>query len=142
EVTVGERLQPTIEDATVARDKADARAKWTGLTLNIVIGLQVLLGALTTGLGAALHNASITISILGGASTLAASYLARARGSGEPEVSALRVQALEHFLREAKAFQLDRGHAVGNEYDAELEGFRRGLEGLLSNAGEGTGGMG
>jgi hypothetical protein len=34
-------------------------AKWTGLVINIAIGLQVFFGALTTGLGAALGGKSV-----------------------------------------------------------------------------------
>ena len=50
--TVGERLQPTLEIAIIEKDKYSAKAKWTGLTLNAAIGMQVLLGSLTTGLSA------------------------------------------------------------------------------------------
>ncbi|THH04265.1 hypothetical protein EW146_g10222 [Bondarzewia mesenterica] len=59
EMTVGERLQPTIDSAERERDKAAMRAKWTGRTLNGAIGVQVLLGALTTGLGAALTGKQV-----------------------------------------------------------------------------------
>ena len=50
--TVGERLQPTLDVAIIEKNKYTAKAKWTGLFLNIAIGLQVLLGSLTTGLSA------------------------------------------------------------------------------------------
>lgn len=49
-LTLGERLQPTLDNAIVERDKYSLKAKWTGYTLNAAIGVQVLLGALTTGL--------------------------------------------------------------------------------------------
>ncbi|KAI0259183.1 hypothetical protein BC834DRAFT_784690, partial [Gloeopeniophorella convolvens] len=135
EMTIKERLQLTIEAATEERDKAVKRAKMTGYTLNIAIGIQVVLGALTTGLGAALSgkSTSVAISILGGASTLAASYLARARGSNEPEFSLLRAKALDHFLREVHAFVLDHGHERGHALDDRIEGFRLGLESMLGN---------
>ncbi|TFY75161.1 hypothetical protein EWM64_g8852 [Hericium alpestre] len=141
ELTVGERLQPTIDSAIKERDRAAFRAKMSGLALNIAIGLQVLLGALTTGLGAALtgKSTSVAISILGGASTLVASYLARARGSNEPEASLLRVQGLEHFLREASAFKLDHGHEIGIGWDRELDGFRGAFEGMMGHPGRGVG---
>ena len=50
--TVGKRLQPTLDVAIIEKNKYTAKAKWTGLVLNIAIGLQVLLGSLTTGLSA------------------------------------------------------------------------------------------
>lgn len=50
-------------------------------------------------------------------STLAASYLAKARGSGEPEASSLRVKDLENFTRELRNTCLDRGNFTGKEYD-------------------------
>ncbi|KAH9974921.1 hypothetical protein BGW80DRAFT_1298975 [Lactifluus volemus] len=134
-MTIGERLQPTIDAATNERDKAVKRAKMTGYSLNVAIAVQVLLGALTTGLGAALSgkSSSIAISILGGASTLAASYLARARGSNEPEFSLLRARALNQFLREIYAFKLDHGHKLGHTFDERIDGFRFGLENILGN---------
>lgn len=63
-----------------------------------------------------------------------ASYLARARGSNEPELSITRVKDLEQFIRECEAFQMDNGHTFGNRYDAELENLRRRFEELLGNA--------
>ncbi|KAH8977157.1 hypothetical protein EDB83DRAFT_1622683 [Lactarius deliciosus] len=135
EKTVALRLKSTIDSATVERDKAAQKAKWTGLALNIALGLQVLMGALTTALGAALSgkNTSVAISILGGASTFVASYLARMRGSNEPQTSLLRAKALNHFLREIHAFALDHGHEVGREWDDKVNGFRLGLENMLGN---------
>lgn len=63
-----------------------------------------------------------------------ASYLARARGSNEPELSITRVKDLEQFIRECEAFQMDRGHILGDKYDNELETFRRRFEELLGNS--------
>lgn len=70
---------------------------------------------------------------LGGASTLVASYLARARGSNEPENSLQRAKELDHFIREARAFELDHGHAVGAAFDRELSSFRHTLEAMLGS---------
>ncbi|KAI0249459.1 hypothetical protein BJV78DRAFT_1227553 [Lactifluus subvellereus] len=135
ERTVAQRLDPTITAAKAERNKAAYQAKWTGLAINIAIGLQVFFGALTTAFGAALSgkSTSVAISILGGASTLVASYLARVRGSNEPEFSLLRTKALNHFLREINAFTLDHGHEVGREWDEKINGFRLGLENMLGN---------
>ncbi|KAK7460569.1 hypothetical protein VKT23_009290 [Stygiomarasmius scandens] len=134
--TVSERLQPTVDTAEAERSKYELKAKMTGYALNVAIGLQVLLGALTTGLSAVTtgRQTSITTSILGGLSTLVASYLARARGSNEPELSITRVKDLEHFIRECKAFQMDVGHLTGSDHDAKLHSLRDRFEELLGNA--------
>lgn len=70
----------------------------------------------------------------GAIATLVASYLARARGSNEPELSITRTKDLEQFIRECRSFQMDHGHMTGNDYDADLIGFRRKFEELLGNA--------
>lgn len=136
EKSVGERLQPTITTAMIERDKYALKARLTGYTLNAAIGIQVLLGSLTTGLSAATtgRNAQIATVTLGGLATLVASYLARARGSNEPELSITRVKDLEQFIRECQAFQMDHGHVLGDKYDHQLETFRRRFEELLGNA--------
>ncbi|KAI3611390.1 hypothetical protein WG66_002183 [Moniliophthora roreri] len=77
---------------------------------------------------------SIAVSVLGGLSTLVASYLARTRGSNEPELSIARTKDLEQFIRECEAFKLDKGHENGHDYDARLEQLRARFEELLGNA--------
>ncbi|KAH9020197.1 hypothetical protein EDB84DRAFT_1622993 [Lactarius hengduanensis] len=137
EKTVALRLKSTIDSATQERDKAAQKAKWTGLALNIALGLQVLMGALTTALGAALsgknfrHRSRYPSSAVRQRSWQ--SYLARMRGSNEPSTSLLRAKALNHFLREIHAFALDHGHEVGREWDDRVNGFRLGLENMLGN---------
>ncbi|KAH9025212.1 hypothetical protein EDB85DRAFT_1984395 [Lactarius pseudohatsudake] len=135
EGSVGARLHPTIDDATVECAKAARTAQLTEWLLNTAIGLQVLIGALTTALGAALSgkNTSVAISILGGAATILASYLARMRSSNEPESSRNRADALNHFLREIRGFQMDHGHELGHEWDEKINGFRLGLENTLGS---------
>lgn len=49
------------------------------------------------------------MAVLGGTSTILASYLAKVRGSGEPEMSSIRSRELDSFLREVDAFVLDQG---------------------------------
>lgn len=66
--------------------------------------------------------------------TLVASYLARSRGSNEPELSITRVKDLEQFIRECQAFQMDNGHVIGDEFDDKLAEKRRRFEELLGNA--------
>jgi len=134
-LTVYDRLKPTIDHAKEHLAKFARKAAITGMALNIAIGLQVLLGALTTALAAATSGkqTSIAISCLGGLSTMVASYLARARGSNEPETSLSRCRNLEQFIREAEAFSLDFGHVLGNEHDQRLIKFREHLEEILGN---------
>ena len=59
-LTIGERLQPTLDTAIIEKDKCASKARWSGIALNAAIGLQVLFGSLTTGLSA--------LSVAGGAS--------------------------------------------------------------------------
>ena len=127
-------------------------ATMTGWAQNIALGLQIFIGALTTALGAALtgkkvrykstlsysppntrHQTSVAVSVLGGASTLVASFLARTKSSNEPQTSQFRAQALDHFLREIAAFKLDHGHEIGERWDDKIHGFRLGLEKILGN---------
>ncbi|KIM53301.1 hypothetical protein SCLCIDRAFT_1222940 [Scleroderma citrinum Foug A] len=51
-LTVGERIQETILDAERERDFSAQKAKRTNFILNVATGLQVMLGALLTGLSA------------------------------------------------------------------------------------------
>jgi len=135
EKTFGERLGPTLKEAEEARARYARKALLTGYALNVAIGMQVVLGSLTTALSAATtgRQTSIAVSILGGLSTLTASYLARARGSNEPELSTIRVKDLDQFIRECEAFSLDSGHLDGHEYDDRVTAFRSRFEELLGN---------
>ncbi|EKM76277.1 hypothetical protein AGABI1DRAFT_78695, partial [Agaricus bisporus var. burnettii JB137-S8] len=138
EKTVGQRLDPTLDTARIERDKSALKARVTGYALNIAIGLQVLIGALTTGVSAATtgHQTSVATSILGGIATLIASYLARARGSHEPELSTARVKDLEQFIRDCEIFKLDHGHSIGSsdpEQEKRLSELRERFEELLGN---------
>ncbi|KAG6895688.1 hypothetical protein C0992_013279 [Termitomyces sp. T32_za158] len=134
--TVGERLEPILLTAITEKDKYTLKAKMTGYTLNIAIGLQVILGALTTGLAsvaATSHQTAMATAILGGFSTITASYLARARGSNEPELSITRAKDLEQFIRQCEAFQMDYGQTLGDKYDKEIQDLRGRFEELLGN---------
>ncbi|KAF7305513.1 SLATT-fungal domain-containing protein [Mycena chlorophos] len=135
--TLEERLRPTIEAAKIERDHCKVKALYTGYSLNAAIGLQVVFGALTTGLSAALsgHKVSIMTAVLGlgGMSTILASYLARVRGSNEPEVSIARGKDLEGFIRECEVFVLDHGHVTGPEFDDKLAEYRNRFEEMMGN---------
>lgn len=65
-----------------------------------------------------------------------ASYLARARGSNEPELSITRVKDLEQFIRECKNFVEDFGEDVSNKYQPVVDRFRERFEGILGNTSE------
>lgn len=72
-------------------------------------------------------------SILGGLSTLVASYLAKVRGSNEPELSIRRVRDLDAFIRETETFVLDKGHTIGTDEDQTITALRNKFEELLGN---------
>lgn len=55
------------------------------------------------------------------------------RGSREPELSLSRTKDLDHFIRDAEAFQLDHGQTMDGSKDHDLEEFRRRFEELLGN---------
>ncbi|KII84750.1 hypothetical protein PLICRDRAFT_340772 [Plicaturopsis crispa FD-325 SS-3] len=139
--SIQDRLEPTLDVARRERNRYAKRAKATGYALNIAIGLQVVIGALITGLSAVTvgRQTSIMTAIMGGFSSIVASYLARARGSNEPELSIQRCKDLEQFIRECEAFQLDKGHLnpePGSECEEEkkLVELRDRFEELLGNA--------
>lgn len=79
------------------------------------------------------RQTSIMTAILGGISTIVASYLARARGSNEPENSLSKIRDLEQFIRDLEAFRLDHGHVSGDKHDTEISRFRARFEELLGN---------
>jgi len=139
-LSVRERLQPTVDVARTEKAKFENKAKMTGYALNIAIGLQVLLGSLTTGLSAVAVSSgkqtAVSTTILGALATLVASYLARARGSNEPELSIARTKDLEQFIRQCEILQMDHGHEMGDRFDAELARLRTRFEELLGNTGD------
>ncbi|RDX50765.1 hypothetical protein OH76DRAFT_1348570 [Lentinus brumalis] len=141
ERTVGERIEPTLNSAREEKVKAERQAKIHGWALNVAIGAQVLLGALTTGVAAATtgRQTSIATTVLGGLSTMAASYLAKARGSGEPEESTRKAQDLNSFVRDCEAFMLDHGHKTGPDHDDMIMRYRRRFEEIMGNEFEGVG---
>lgn len=64
---------------------------------------------------------------------MAASYLAKARGSGEPEASCLRCRELEQFERDCEAFILDYGNSTSRVFDDRIARFRRRFEEIMGN---------
>ena len=113
--TVAERLQPTVDIASeklklyrwkgriihvhMLSSKIDCvLARRLSIALNIAIALQIVLGALITSLAAISFSraSQISTSLLGALTTIVASFLARLRGSGEPDLSRARARELEH----------------------------------------------
>ena len=70
---------------------------------------------------------------LGGLSTVAASYIIRAHGSGEQMGASIKlVKDLDSFLRDYHNFVMDRGHIVAPSYDeATIFRLRRRLKGII-----------
>lgn len=100
------------------------------------------------------------VSVLGGLSTILASYLAKVRGSGEPEYSTIRTRELNSYLREVGTFVLDHGslHSsgfviylsltssayagdkTGTEHEDQITAFRERFEAIIKTDGEDSGG--
>lgn len=72
-------------------------------------------------------------SVLGGLSTIVASYLAKVRGSNEPELSIRRTRDLDAFIREAETYVMDKGHVAGTDEDEAVARLRTKFEELLGN---------
>jgi len=142
------RVAPTL----MLAHKEHAKCKWTSSStafyMNVAIGLQIILGALTTGISAATSGkaSSLATATFGGVLTLLASYLARVRGSGEPERSKARAKDFGNLIRDIDSAIIDRGWMVNkrkngepvNEHekddiDAEIENFRLRFENLMLN---------
>jgi len=112
-------LSPTMTAATTASKNFGSRAFLLNWALNIAIALQVLLGALITALSAVVTSGSgtafsIGTLVLGTASTAVAGYVARARGTGEPDLSVKRQGDIDKFLRKCQAMIYDY------EYDTKI----------------------
>jgi hypothetical protein len=65
--------------------------------------------------------------------TMIAGYLARTRGSNEPELSTSRVKDLDKYIRETTAFVLDFGESDDPKHDDRIHEFRNEFEELLGN---------
>jgi len=61
EKTVAERLEPTLRHAIAEKNAYSTKARLTGYALNIAIGLQILLGTLTTSLSVILRGSEVSI---------------------------------------------------------------------------------
>jgi len=98
-------------------------------------------GATTTALGKLfpkfVYNQSLTICIpyltSGAVTTLVASYLARMRGSSEPDQSVKRTDRLDHLIRAIQAFKLEYLRKSATEQETKLEEFRYWFEDIMRN---------
>ncbi|KAF9777899.1 hypothetical protein BJ322DRAFT_517364 [Thelephora terrestris] len=138
--TLQDRLKLTVDAATAERNKFQKRSSQQSIIINGAIGLQVIVGALTTGVAASgtVHIGAV-VAALGGTSTILASYLAKVRGSGEPEFSTIRARELNTFLREVETFLLDHGDEIGSDYDDQVTSFRERFEMIIKTDGEDSG---
>ncbi|EJD45119.1 hypothetical protein AURDEDRAFT_114195 [Auricularia subglabra TFB-10046 SS5] len=134
--TVSRRLQPTIDIAKKRHFALSAKAKLFGRSLNAAIGLQIVVGALITGLAAVTtgRQTSIMTSVLGAFSTIIGSFLARMRGTSEPDLSKSRAKGYERFLRACEAFLVDFGDDAAREHIDKINAFRQEFEELEGSA--------
>jgi len=125
-------LWSTLRAARHQRKKTKSRANWYKYTINIAMGLQILLGALVTGLSIVVSpsHVGLTTSILGGISTVVSSYLARMRGTNEPQSSIDRVQELGEFIRKCEACIDDR-LSKDDSLDPKIGEYRDEFEDIL-----------
>lgn len=65
---------------------------------------------------------------------MVASYLAKARGTNEPDLSKQHYKELEQFLRDVNAFILDHGDERGQEWNPKIVGFRDRLDDIEAGA--------
>jgi len=140
-LSIRDRLGPTRSKAEEELLKARIKTRWTNYTINAAIGAQVVLGSVTTGVSAATTGraTSLATSVLGAFSTFAASYLAKTRGSGGPEISHIRAEELKHFLRDLDAFMMDKGHLSTEELDEIVAGYRKRFEEIMGHDKESVG---
>lgn len=139
--TLEDRLRPTVDSAKAERNKFQRRASQQGILINGAIALQVIAGALTTGVAASgSRNIGTAVAALGGLSTILASYLAKVRGSGEPELSTVRTRELNSYLREVETFIMDHGDETGTDYDEQVSSFRERFEMIIKTDAEDSGG--
>ncbi|KLO17701.1 hypothetical protein SCHPADRAFT_821164 [Schizopora paradoxa] len=131
--SVEDRIKSTLAHAREECASFKVKARATGLSLNVAIGLQVFLSALITGLSAS-KRGGFAVAILGGVGTIIASFLARARGSNEPELSTSRVKDLERFIRDCEAFIEDHGtEPPDDRTNRKIDDLRSQFEELLGN---------
>ncbi|KAH7097770.1 hypothetical protein BKA62DRAFT_715516, partial [Auriculariales sp. MPI-PUGE-AT-0066] len=135
--TVAHRLNTSLELAKKRHLSCKAKAMLYGRALNAAIGIQVAIGALITGLAAITtgRQTSIMTSVLGALSTMIGTFLARMRGSAEPDLSKSRAKGYDQYIRTVEQYIVDHGEELGRDHMDRIKEFRREfeeLEGTLS----------
>jgi len=108
--TFEERLRPTLDLAKSQAASYERTARLTSFLVYLAFSLQVLVGALITGVANTGPKGAQISSVLGGTSMIITIFLARTHGSGEPMVSIDRARDLQKFIRKCEATILDWGH--------------------------------
>ena len=70
----------------------------------------------------------------GAFSTIIGSFLARMRGTSEPDLSKSRAKGYERFLRACEAFVVDSGDEPAREHIDRINAFRQEFEELEGSA--------
>ncbi|KAF8682939.1 hypothetical protein RHS04_02625 [Rhizoctonia solani] len=138
--TAEERLRPYI-------DRAKSNYKWhqliefkerpwLGLGTNILIILQVGVGAMVTvcTVQKQTEMSRMQIASLGAIGTFTASILARAKGTNQPERTDVHTRELEKFILECEMFVEDVGTTSGPEIDAQVARFVRQFDAIEDRA--------
>ncbi|KZT35159.1 hypothetical protein SISSUDRAFT_1051798 [Sistotremastrum suecicum HHB10207 ss-3] len=109
--SVSSRLQKTLTSATATLTQATQTAQRVGWALNLAIGIQIILGALTAGLSALNPGRGTQVMnvVLGISTTVVSGFLARMRGNGEPDLSLSTKADMEKLIRDIQSFIDDWG---------------------------------
>ncbi|KAK0429747.1 hypothetical protein EV421DRAFT_1946385 [Armillaria borealis] len=146
--SVEERIIPTIIAAELERKKYVEHAIMKGYTMNIAIGIQLLVGALTTAISALVTGTRDAISITIVLPILvfiilpARGYIERLQQHSSPEPedrtkperSLMVARDLEQFIRECKAFLVDFGSSTEDVHKREVQRLRNRFEEILGDA--------
>ncbi|GJJ08285.1 hypothetical protein Clacol_002495 [Clathrus columnatus] len=122
--TVGRRLQHTLKTAKEEQSKYEKQASLAAWATNIAMFSQIVSNAIITGLSASGGGRH------GALGTIVSAFLARIRGTREPERSKTHSQNLEKYIRELRAFIEDHGMSQGREHDDRIGYFRDGFNKL------------
>ncbi|ELU44457.1 hypothetical protein AG1IA_01513 [Rhizoctonia solani AG-1 IA] len=112
---------------------------WLGLGTNILIILQVGVGAMVTvcTVQKQTEMSRMQIASLGAIGTFTASILARAKllkGTNQPERTDVHTRELEKFILECEMFVEDVGTTSGPEIDAQVARFVRQFDAIEDRA--------
>ncbi|KAK0447381.1 uncharacterized protein EV420DRAFT_1276252, partial [Desarmillaria tabescens] len=135
--TVKDRVLPTLIAAEEERRKFAERAMMKGYTMNVAIGIQLLVGSLTTAISTLVTGREVRAKFVlrcSAISTLAAAFLTKARGSNEPEQSLMVARDLEQFIRECKALLVACESSTEDIHKREVQRLRNRFKEILRGA--------